>query len=47
MSGKRTKQLRSEALKLGIDIFTIQIKGKGTPNQFRKIKKQYIRLNES
>ena len=42
MSGKRTKQLRTQALKQGIDIFTLQIEGRGIANRFRQIKKLYL-----
>ena len=42
MSGKRTKQLRKQALAEGTDIHTVCIKGQGEPNKFRQIKKKYL-----
>lgn len=41
MNGKRTKQLRKIAIDMGIDISTIQLNGRGIPNLFRKMKKDY------
>jgi len=45
MSGKRVKKLRKAAIKSGIDIYTLQIKGRGITNKFRHIKKNYTRFN--
>ena len=44
MSGRRTKLLRSQALDMGFNLTTVQINGKGLPNLFRRIKKNYTNL---
>ena len=41
MSGKRTKRLRKIGLSMGLDLYTIQLHGRGIPNLFRKMKKDY------
>lgn len=46
MSGRRTKLLKAQALEYGFDLSTIMIAGRGLPNLFRRIKKNYTRLKK-